>query len=80
MDVGARSYGKLGIGVASSMCLHSLRLARFNVCVTTVSKKFFVGLPCPAAGCAVAMFILFSSYLPSWLEARTPFLGWSSPL
>ena len=31
--------------------------------------------PCPAAGCAVAMFILFSSYLPSWLEARTPFLG-----
>ena len=21
------------------------------------------------------MFILFSSYLPSWLEARTPFLG-----
>ena len=28
-----------------------------------------------AAGCAVAMFILFSSYLPSWLEARTPFLG-----
>ena len=53
----------------------ALRLARFNVCVTTVSKKFFVGLPCPAAGCAVAMFILFSSYLPSWLEARTPFLG-----
>ena len=69
-------YGKRGIGVA---CLYvactALRLARFNVFVTTVCKKFFVGRPCPAAGCAVAMFILFSSYLPSWLEARTPFLG-----
>ena len=69
-------YGKLGIGVAFLyVACTALRLARFNVCVTTVSKKFFVGLPCPAAGCAVAMFILFSSYLPSWLEARTPFLG-----
>ena len=69
-------YGKLGIGVAFLyVACTALRLARFNVCVTTVSKKFFVGPPCPAAGCAVAMFILFSSYLPSWLEARTPFLG-----
>ena len=69
-------YGKLGIGVGFLyVACTALRLARFNVCVTTVSKKFFVGLPCPAAGCAVAMFILFSSYLPSWLEARTPFLG-----
>ena len=58
-------YGKLGIGVAFLyVACTALRLARFNVCVTTVSKKFFVG-----------MFILFSSYLPSWLEARTPFLG-----
>lgn len=61
-------YGKLGIGVAFLyVACTALRLARFNVCVTTVSKKFFVGLPCPAAGCAVAMFILFSSYLPSWV-------------
>ena len=54
-------YGKLGIGVAFLyVACTALRLARFNVCVTTVSKKFFVGLPCPAAGCAVAMFILLS--------------------
>jgi CDP-diacylglycerol--serine O-phosphatidyltransferase len=51
-------YGKLGIGVAFLyVACTALRLARFNVCVTTVSKKFFVGLPCPAAGCAVAMFL-----------------------
>ena len=51
-------YGKLGIGVAFLyVACTALRLARFNVCVTTVSKKFFVGLPCPAAGCAVAMLV-----------------------
>ena len=76
VDVGARRLRQARHRRGLPLCAcTALRLARFNVCVTTVSKKFFVGLPCPAAGCAVAMFILFSSYLPSWLEARTPFLG-----
>ena len=69
-------YGKLGVGVAFLyVACTALRLARFNVNVNVVSKKFFVGLPCPAAGCALAMFILFSSYLPGWLEARVAFLA-----
>ena len=28
-----------------------------------------------SAGCSVPLFILFSPYLPSWLEARIPFLA-----
>ncbi len=69
-------YGKLGIGVAFLyVACTALRLARFNINVNVVSKKFFVGLPCPAAGCFLAMFVLFSSYLPEWLAVRVAFLA-----
>lgn len=68
-------YDKLGVSVASPyVACTALCLARFNVRVTMVSKKLLVGLPYPVAGCAVTMFTLLSSYLPSWLEARTLFL------
>ncbi len=70
------AYGKLGIGVAFLyVACTALRLARFNINVNVVSKKFFVGLPCPAAGCFLAMFVLFSSYLPEWLAVRVAFLA-----
>lgn len=69
-------YGRLGIGVAFLLvACAALRLARFNVSTTVTSKRFFIGLPSPAAGCTVPLFILFSPYLPSWLEARIPFIG-----
>ena len=68
------NYGKTGIGVAFLyVACTALRLARFNVCVNTVSKKFFVGLPCPAAGCFLALFALFSSYMPEWMQERVTF-------
>lgn len=74
-------YGKLGIGVAFLyVACTALRLARFNVCVTTVSKKFFVGLPCPPPG---APSPCSSSFPPisrhGWKPARRS-SGWSSPL
>ena len=69
-----KGYGKLGIGVAFLyVACTALRLARFNVCVNTVSKKFFVGLPCPAAGCSLAFFVLFASYMPGWMINRITF-------
>ncbi|NTV43286.1 MAG: hypothetical protein HGA63_08310, partial [Syntrophobacteraceae bacterium] len=37
----------------------ALRLARFNVQVETVSKKYFVGLPIPGAASMVAATVLF---------------------
>ena len=52
----------------------ALRLARFNVQSSTVtpsSKKFFTGLPIPAAGCALALFIFFSQYIPEPYHTST---------
>jgi CDP-diacylglycerol--serine O-phosphatidyltransferase len=46
-----------------------MRLARFNVQRNVVDKRFFVGLPIPAAAGQVAMVILFA---PAPLEERTP--------
>lgn len=37
----------------------ALRLARFNVQVRKVDKRFFVGLPIPAAAAFIASFVLF---------------------
>jgi len=42
----------------------ALRLARFNVQTGKISKKFFVGLPIPAAACTLATFVMFVPYLP----------------
>ena len=70
-----KGFGNLGFGIAFLyIACTALRLARFNVNVHVVSKKFFVGLPCPAAACSLVIFILFSTYLPNWLAARLPFL------
>ena len=53
------------------MACGALRLARFNVLAgkTTTSKKFFIGLPIPAAGCMIALFYMFEPYLPDTIAA-----------
>lgn len=61
-------YGRLGM-VSSFLFLAcgALRLARFNVHAirgVQKSRKFFVGLPIPAAACVLATLVLFSTYLP----------------
>ena len=67
------SFGRLGLAVAFLYCAcASLRLARFNVGVSTTSKRFFVGLPSPASGCVMACFVLFMPYYPSCLEGILP--------
>ena len=59
------TFGRLGL-VSSFMLIvcGALRLARFNVQVNVVSKKFFVGLPIPASACTLACLVLFAPYLP----------------
>ncbi|MDR0826581.1 MAG: CDP-diacylglycerol--serine O-phosphatidyltransferase [Desulfovibrio sp.] len=56
-----------GMGTAAcflfTVCA-ALRLARFNISTSTANKKFFTGLPTPAAGCALACIILIDSGLP----------------
>ncbi len=65
-------FGRLGILAAFMLiACGALRLARFNVMTgkTTTSKKFFVGLPIPAAGCMIALFFMFERYLPDDIAA-----------
>jgi CDP-diacylglycerol--serine O-phosphatidyltransferase len=53
-------FGRLGwvAGFLFVAC-GALRLARFNVQVNSVPKKYFVGLPIPGAACMVATAVLF---------------------
>jgi CDP-diacylglycerol--serine O-phosphatidyltransferase len=59
-------FGRLGL-MASFLFIAcgALRLARFNVTTKVISKKYFIGLPIPAAACMLASTCLASSYLPA---------------
>ncbi len=67
------SYGRLGIAVCFifTACA-ALRLARFNVSTAVTNKKFFIGLPSPAAGCTVVSFIFFAGFIPEGLLGIVP--------
>ncbi|MDR2076354.1 MAG: CDP-diacylglycerol--serine O-phosphatidyltransferase [Desulfovibrio sp.] len=64
-----RAYDRLGIALAFLFAVCSaLRLARFNIQTATSNKRFFTGLPTPAAGCALAGIVLVAPYLPGFLQ------------
>ena len=66
-------FGRFGLAAAFLFCAcAALRLARFNVGVSTTSKRFFVGLPSPACACVMACFVLFMPYYPAVLEPILP--------
>ncbi len=50
----------------------ALRLARFNISTAVVNKKFFIGLPIPAAGCAAISLILFKDFVPTFMVGAMP--------
>lgn len=55
-----KPFGRMGwLAAFIFMACGALRLARFNVQVDTVSKKYFVGLPIPGAASMVATTVLF---------------------
>jgi len=69
--------GKLGWAVTFIYVAGTaLRLARFNTQIGSVDKKYFVGLPSPAAAAAVAgMVWCFHMFEPAaWLTALTLFV------
>ncbi|WP_018123427.1 CDP-diacylglycerol--serine O-phosphatidyltransferase [Desulfovibrio oxyclinae] len=71
-----QEFGRLGLVAAFLLiACGALRLARFNVQTKTTSKKFFVGLPIPAAACTLATLVLFSSYLSDWMNAQIVPMG-----
>lgn len=64
-------FGRLGLMACFLfMACGALRLARFNVQSGSVAKKFFVGLPIPAAGCTVATLILATRFFPAPFVAK----------
>lgn len=67
------AYGRLGL-MASFLLIAcgALRLARFNIQTGKISKKFFIGLPIPAAACTVASYVLFASYIPEVFQDWVP--------
>ncbi|WP_022661936.1 CDP-diacylglycerol--serine O-phosphatidyltransferase [Paucidesulfovibrio longus] len=58
-------FGRLGL-MASFLLVAcgALRLARFNVQVKVTDKRFFTGLPIPAAACTLATLVLFMPFVP----------------
>jgi CDP-diacylglycerol--serine O-phosphatidyltransferase len=53
-----RPLGRLGWIAAFAYCAATaLRLARFNVNIEVIDKRFFQGLPCPAAAAVLAGFV-----------------------
>ncbi len=75
-----RGLGKFGWIAAFVYCAGAaLRLARFNTNIEVVDKRFFQGLPSPAAAGIVAGFILMMNDLGrSGLEA--PWVSWAITL
>ena len=70
------AFGRFGAGICFLfVACAALRLARFNVSTAVVSKKFFIGLPSPAAGCSVALLALFMYSVPEWFSPAAPFLA-----
>lgn len=63
------SFKMWGVAVAFlfTVC-GALRLARFNITATTANKRFFTGLPIPAAGCTLACIVLINPSLPEFIQ------------
>ncbi len=64
-------HANVGKGIAFLfIACAALRLARFNVAaiVENPDKKFFIGLPSPAAGGSLAAFVLFLSLAPYTMQ------------
>jgi len=70
-------FGRIGLVVSFLLvACGALRLARFNVQAKELPKKFFIGLPIPAAACTLATLVLFSEYIPeNWVEPVLPKLA-----
>ena len=72
-----KDFGKLGWIVAFIYCAGAaLRLARFNTNVGTVDKRWFQGLPSPAAASLVAGLVWISIEYAEDLQFFAPALPW----
>ena len=70
------ALGRVGVAAAFiyAAC-GALRLARFNVSTAAVGKRFFIGLPIPAAGCTVVTFVFCAAHFPDIMSAVLPYMA-----
>ena len=70
------SFGRVGVAAAFlyAAC-GALRLARFNISTAVTGKRFFIGLPIPAAGCTVVAFLYFAGILPEFFLPALPYIS-----
>jgi CDP-diacylglycerol--serine O-phosphatidyltransferase len=70
------ALGRVGVAAAFiyAAC-GALRLARFNISTAAVGKRFFIGLPIPAAGCTLVTFVFFAALFPGALRPALPYLA-----
>ena len=70
------TVGRLGVAVAFiyAAC-GALRLARFNVAAATAGKRFFIGLPIPAAGCTAVTYLFFARMFTTEPSAVVAYVG-----
>lgn len=58
------AYGRIGwVAAFLFVAFGALRLARFNVQISTVESKHFVGLPIPAAASVIATLVLLDHHI-----------------
>ena len=50
-------------------------LGRFNISTAVTGKRFFIGLPIPAAGCTVVAFLYFAGILPEFFLPALPYVS-----
>jgi CDP-diacylglycerol--serine O-phosphatidyltransferase len=74
-----KNMGKLGWVAAFVYCASAaLRLARFNTNLGVVDKRFFQGLPSPAAAALVVTFIWVMDEAGFKGTSEGPWLGWTA--
>jgi CDP-diacylglycerol--serine O-phosphatidyltransferase len=68
-------YGRFGwLAAFLYVACGALRLARFNVQVETVQKRYFLGLPIPAAASMISSTVLLCSFFGYEEELRSGFV------
>ena len=50
-------------------------MARFNVAAATAGKRFFIGLPIPAAGCTAVTYLFFARMFTTEPSAVVAYVG-----
>ncbi len=70
------SYGRIGwLATFLYLACGAMRLARFNVMTDSEEKRYFTGLPIPAAAALLASFVILHSFLFGPAGSKPPIIA-----